>query len=71
MFDEEESSPKKQVFNDQRMLDPPPVLAGMSVADLQSYIAALHSEIARAQAEIANRQGARGHADSFFRFQGK
>jgi uncharacterized small protein (DUF1192 family) len=62
MFDEEESRPKKQVFIEQRVLDP------MSVADLRVYIEALQAEIARAEATIARKQGARGHADSFFKF---
>ena len=62
MFDEEDSRPKKQVFLEQRPLDP------MSVSDLQLYIEALTAEIARAQAAIDAKQGARGHAEGFFRF---
>lgn len=62
MFEDEESSAKKQVFIDQRMLDP------VSVADLRLYIEALKAEIVRAEDEIARKQGARGHADSFFKF---
>jgi uncharacterized small protein (DUF1192 family) len=62
MFDEEESRPKKQVFIEQRVLDP------VSVADLRLYIEALKAEITRAEDEIARKQGARGHADSFFKF---
>ncbi len=44
------------------MLDP------FSVEDLRSYIAALQAEIARAEAAITAKQGARGHADRFFKF---
>jgi uncharacterized small protein (DUF1192 family) len=62
MFDDEESRPKKQVFIEQRRLDP------VSIADLRLYIEALKTEIARAEDEIARKQGARGHADSFFKF---
>jgi uncharacterized small protein (DUF1192 family) len=62
MLNDEESRPKKQVFIDQRLLDP------LSVADLNAYIDALRAEIARAEAAIAAKQGARGHADSFFKF---
>jgi uncharacterized small protein (DUF1192 family) len=62
MFEEEESRPKKQVFIEQRMLDP------MSVADLRLYIEALSAEIARAEEAIARKEGARGHADRYFKF---
>jgi len=61
MFDEEESQPKKQVFIEQRMLDP------MSVADLRLYIEALQAEIARVEAAIGAKHGARSEADRFFR----
>jgi len=44
------------------------VLDPFSVDDLRAYIAALQAEIARAEAAIAAKQGARGHADSFFKF---
>ncbi len=44
-------------------------LDAMSVADLRSYIAELRTEIGRAEAAIETKQGARGHADSFFRSQ--
>jgi uncharacterized small protein (DUF1192 family) len=39
----------------------------LSVADLQNYINELRVEIARAEAAIAKKDGARGFADSFFR----
>ncbi len=44
-----------------------PPLDALSVADLRDYIAELQSEIARAEAAIEHKQGARGVADSFFR----
>ena len=62
MFDEEESRVKKQGFIEQRVLDP------MSVSDLRLYIEALQAEIARVEAAITGKQGARGHADQFFKF---
>ena len=39
----------------------------LSVADLRAYIGELQTEIARAEATIAHKEGARGLADSFFR----
>jgi uncharacterized small protein (DUF1192 family) len=62
MFDEEESKAKKQGFIEQRVLDP------MSVSDLRLYIEALRAEIARVEEAIGRKQGARGHADQFFKF---
>jgi uncharacterized small protein (DUF1192 family) len=44
-----------------------PVLDPLSVADLTAYIGELRAEIARAEAAIAQKQGARGLADSFFK----
>jgi uncharacterized small protein (DUF1192 family) len=44
-----------------------PLLDTMSVADLRDYIAELRGEIARAEAAIAGKEGARGFADSFFK----
>ena len=58
MTDEEELRPRRVER---------PVLDVLSVADLRAYIVELQSEIARAEAAIAKKDGARGHADSFFR----
>ena len=58
MRDEEEVRPKRLER---------PVLDVLSVADLRAYIGELQSEIARAEAAIGAKEGARGHADSFFR----
>jgi len=44
-----------------------PVLDRLSIADLRAYIGELTAEIARAEAVIASKEGARGHADSFFK----
>jgi uncharacterized small protein (DUF1192 family) len=62
MLDEEEISPRKHV-----LLEKPP-LDRLNVDDLQGYIADLRAEIARAEEAIAKKQGAKGHADSFFKF---
>ena len=62
MFDEDDGQAKKRVLLERPVLDP------FSVADLTEYIAALRAEITRAEAAIAAKQGARGHADSFFKF---
>ena len=59
MMEDEESIRPKRV--ERRVLD------ALSVADLGTYIEELRAEIARAEAAIAQKQGARGHADSFFR----
>ena len=58
MMDEEESRPKR--------LDRP-ALDIISIADIEHYIAELRAEIIRAEAAIAQKQDARGHADSFFK----
>ncbi len=58
MQDEESVTPKRV---EQKALDV------LSVADLRGYIGELQAEIARAEAAIASKEGARGHADSFFR----
>ena len=70
MFDEEDSRVKRQGFIEQRVLDPQSGrdLAPMSVSDLRLYIEALRGEIARVEAAIDGKQGARGHADQFFKF---
>ncbi len=62
MHDDEEIRPKKHVLVDMPPLDP------LSVDDLQGYIADLKAEISRAEAAIGKKQGAKGHADSFFKF---
>jgi uncharacterized small protein (DUF1192 family) len=62
MFDEEEIQPKKHVTVDKPALEP------LSVDDLRGYIADLQAEIDRAEAAIARKASARGHADQFFKF---
>jgi len=62
MNDDEEMQPKKTYLLEKPVLDP------LSVADLRGYIGQLTEEIARVEAAIEKKQGARGHADSFFRF---
>ncbi len=62
MMHEEEIQPKKHVLLEKPPLDP------LSVADLRDYITDLQSEITRAEAAIAKKQGAKGVADSFFKF---
>lgn len=59
---EDDDRPRKKVL----LLERPP-LDPLSVDDLRAYIGALREEIARAEAAIAGKQGARGHADAFFR----
>ncbi len=59
MMEDEESLKPKRV---ERL-----VLDVLSVADLRAYIGELQGEIARVEAAIAQKEGARGHADSFFR----
>ncbi len=62
MNEDEEIRPKKTYLLQNPVLDP------LSVADLRDYIGQLQAEIARAEAAIDKKQGARGHADSFFKF---
>jgi uncharacterized small protein (DUF1192 family) len=62
MLDDEEVPAKKHVTVEKPMLDP------LSVDDLHGYIADLRAEISRAEAAIAKKQSARGHADQFFKF---
>jgi uncharacterized small protein (DUF1192 family) len=62
MNEDEEIQPKKTYLLEKPALDP------LSVADLRAYIGQLRAEIARAEAAIDEKQGARGHAESFFRF---
>ncbi len=44
-----------------------PMLDVMSVADLRAYIGALQAEIARVEEAIGRKEGAKGHAESFFK----
>ena len=44
-----------------------PNLDPMGVDELRAYIASLHAEIARAEAEIGRKQGHRSAAESVFR----
>ncbi|HEY7244714.1 MAG TPA: DUF1192 domain-containing protein [Xanthobacteraceae bacterium] len=48
---------------------PPPLkdLALLGIAELEDYIAGLQSEIARAEAEIAEKRKHRGGAEALFR----
>jgi uncharacterized small protein (DUF1192 family) len=62
MMDEEEIRPKKHVLLEKPPLDP------LSVADLRDYIVDLQAEVARAEVAIAKKQGAKGTAESFFKF---
>jgi len=48
-----------------RLITPP--LDPLGVAELEAYIGDLRTEIARAEAEIARKQGHRNAADSVFR----
>ena len=57
-FDEIDPVQKKPVKKD---------LTRMSVGDLREYIDALKTEIARAEAAIANKDKARAGASSFFK----
>ena len=59
---EEEDRPKKRALLEKPPLDP------LSVGDLRLYIEELRTEIARVEAAIAHKQGARGHAEGFFSF---
>jgi uncharacterized small protein (DUF1192 family) len=45
----------------------PPSFDGWSVSDLTAHIAALRTEIARAEAAIAAREAQKGTAEAFFR----
>jgi uncharacterized small protein (DUF1192 family) len=46
---------------------PPKDLALLGVAELEEYIAGLQSEIARAEAEIAEKRKHRGGAEALFK----
>ena len=45
----------------------PVVLDSLSIVELRAYIGALEGEIARAEADIARKQGVRGAAEAVFR----
>jgi uncharacterized small protein (DUF1192 family) len=62
MNEDDETGPKKTYLLEKPVLDP------LSVADLRDYIDQLTQEIARVEGAIAKKRGARGHADSFFKF---
>jgi uncharacterized small protein (DUF1192 family) len=46
---------------------PPKDLSLLGIAELEAYIAGLESEIARAQAEIAEKRKHRGGAEALFK----
>lgn len=46
---------------------PPKDLALLGIAELEAYIAGLQSEIARAEAEIAEKRKHRGGAEALFK----
>ena len=62
MLDDEDLPQKRRSWLEKPLLDP------LSLADLRLYIEELQGEIARAEGAIEKKQGARGHADSFFKF---
>jgi uncharacterized small protein (DUF1192 family) len=45
----------------------PPLLDGMGVAELETYISELEAEIARVRSEIARKTSHRAAASAFFR----
>jgi len=61
MIEDEEVRPGRKHRLEVLPLDP------LSVADLRSYISELQAEIARAEAAIKKKDGAKGFADSFFK----
>jgi len=63
MIEDEEVRPAKNSRLEKLPLDP------LSVEDLRAYISELRAEIVRTEAVIAAKEGARGHADSFFKFR--
>lgn len=60
MIDEDEPRPRPRRLTELR-LDP------LGVEELDSYIAELRAEIARAEAEIGRKRGHRSAADALFR----
>jgi len=59
-MDEEEQLPGRKP-------PPPKDLALLGIAELEDYIAGLQSEIARAEAEIAEKRKHRGGAEALFK----
>jgi uncharacterized small protein (DUF1192 family) len=59
-MDEEDLAPAKKP-------PPPRDLTLLGIAELEDYIAGLQSEIARAQAEIAEKRKHRGGAEALFK----
>lgn len=62
MLEDEDVRPAKKKRLEPLQLDP------LSVVDLHEYISELRAEIGRVEAAIGKKEGARGHADSFFKF---
>ncbi len=60
MHDDDEPAPKPRRLQELR-LDP------LAVAELESYIAELRTEITRTEAEIARKRSHRSAADAFFK----
>ena len=60
MTDDDEPRPRPTLLNT-------PPLDRLGVEELQAYIAGLRGEIARAEAEIARKQGFRAAANSVFK----
>ena len=58
---QDEDAPRPKISLQTPPLDP------LGVAELHAYIAELRTEIGRAEAAIAQKQGHRAAADSFFR----
>jgi uncharacterized small protein (DUF1192 family) len=58
---QDEDAPRPKISLQTPPLDP------LGVAELHAYIAELRTEIDRAEAAIARKQGHRAAADSFFR----
>jgi uncharacterized small protein (DUF1192 family) len=59
-LDEEEVRPKREVTM-------PRPLVGLSVEELETYMAAMRAEIARVEEELAKRRDVRGAAEAMFR----
>jgi uncharacterized small protein (DUF1192 family) len=63
---EEDDRPRPLAPSAKRWIEPIP-LDPISVADLQEYIAALRTEITRAERAIDGKQSHRSQAEAFFR----